>query len=56
MYWQKLPRHLQYSKTVILHRGQNTSWGFSITAGSDGSIHVLFIAPNSPAAKDTKIK
>ena len=30
MFWQKLPRQLQYPKTVILHRRECTSWGFSI--------------------------
>ena len=30
MFWQKLPRQLQYPKTVILHRKDGTSWGFSI--------------------------
>ena len=30
MFWQKLPRQLQYPKTVILHRRDGTSWGFSI--------------------------
>ena len=36
MYWQKLPRSLQYPKTVILHRRENASWGFSIVGGADG--------------------
>ena len=35
MFWQKLPRQLQYPKTVILHRRDGTSWGFSIV----GNIH-----------------
>jgi len=62
MYWQKLPRSLQYPKTVILHRRDGTSWGFSIVGGSDpGSdrtepVHVLFVVPESPAAKDGKLK
>ena len=63
MYWQKLPRHLQYPKTVILHRRQNASWGFSIVGGADAGgnrppepIHVLFVVPDSPAAKDAKLK
>ena len=77
MYWQKLPRSLQYPKTVILHRRERASWGFSIVGGaSDASsggtkaavaddnwttttcepIHVLFVVPDSPAAKDAKIK
>ena len=67
MFWQKLPRSLQYPKTVILHRREHASWGFSIVGGADvpnnqvgGSrtepIHVLFVVPDSPAAKDAKIK
>ena len=63
MYWQKIPRSLQYPKTVILHRKENASWGFSIVGGADpGSgrpvepIHVLFVVPESPAAKDGKLK
>ena len=63
MYWQKIPRTLQYPKTVILHRKENASWGFSIVGGADpGSgrpmepIHVLFVVPESPAAKDGKLK
>ena len=68
MYWQKLPRNLQYPKTVILHRRENASWGFSIVGGSsDGNshstshritepIHVLFVVPESPAAKDARLK
>lgn len=63
MYWQKIPRSLQYPKTVILHRKENASWGFSIVGGADpGSgrpmepIHVLFVVPGSPAAKDGKLK
>ena len=68
MYWQKLPRNLQYPKTVILHRRENASWGFSIVGGStEGAsvtnahritepIHVLFVVPESPAAKDAKLK
>jgi len=62
MYWQKLPRTLQYPKTVILHRRDGTSWGFSIVGGADPStdrtepVHVLFVVPESPAAKDGKLK
>ena len=70
MYWQKLPRHLQYPKTVILHRRENASWGFSIVGGAGEAnvvsssssqrptepIHVLFVVPESPAAKDAKLK
>ncbi len=63
MYWQKIPRSLQYPKTVILHRKECASWGFSIVGGADpGSgrpmepIHVLFVVPDSPAAKDGKLK
>ena len=68
MYWQKLPRNLQYPKTVILHRRENASWGFSIVGGSsEGNtnsnnhritepIHVLFVVPESPAAKDARLK
>lgn len=76
MFWQKLPRSLQYPKTVILHRREHASWGFSIVGGADVAagggnsnagvgggvgartepIHVLFVVPDSPAAKDAKIK
>eukprot|EP00095_Tigriopus_kingsejongensis_P008584 maker-scaffold446_size168061-snap-gene-0.26 protein:Tk08584 transcript:maker-scaffold446_size168061-snap-gene-0.26-mRNA-1 annotation:"hypothetical protein LOTGIDRAFT_103997" len=63
MYWQKLPRSLQYPKTVILHRKESRSWGFSIVGGAKDDqtfeiepIHVLFVVPGSPAAKDAKIK
>ena len=63
MYWQKIPRSLQYPKTVILHRKENASWGFSIVGGADPgsgrpveSIHVLFVVPDSPASKDGKLK
>jgi len=62
MYWQKLPRSLQYPKTVILHRRDGTSWGFSIVGGADPGaertepVHVLFVVPESPAAKDGKLK
>ena len=68
---------LQYPKTVILHRRERASWGFSIVGGagdacikdrsvrggapqfvrtSSEPIHVLFVVPDSPAAKDAKIK
>lgn len=40
MYWQKLPRSLQYPKTVILHRRENASWGFSIVGGADVNMGV----------------
>ena len=74
MYWQKLPRTLQYPKTVILHRRERASWGFSIVGGAPDAnghhagvntgggpapiepIHVLFVVPESPAAKDAKLK
>jgi len=78
MYWQKLPRSLQYPKTVILHRKEFASWGFSIVGGAPDTnasdnggsgnannrgnptaiepIHVLFVVPESPAAKDAKLK
>lgn len=63
MFWQKLPRQLQYPKTVILHRRDGTSWGFSIVGGAEpGSdrspepVHVLFVVPESPAWKDGKLK
>jgi len=63
MFWQKLPRQLQYPKTVILHRRDGTSWGFSIVGGAEpGSdrspepVHVLFVVPDSPASKDGKLK
>ena len=35
MFWQKLPRSLQYPKTVILHRREMASWGFSIVGGAN---------------------
>ena len=90
---------LQYPKTVILHRRERASWGFSIVGGASDPaaaaaaaaltnggaggapnannangvgvgvgvgvgggvlicepIHVLFVVPDSPAAKDAKIK
>ena len=63
MYWQKLPRVLQYPKTVILHIRDRKSWGFSIVGrdkpGSDRSpepVYVLFVVPESPVAKDGKLK
>jgi len=63
MYWQKLPRALQFPKTVILHRRDGTSWGFSIVGGAEPGgerspepVHVLFVVPESPAAKDGKLK
>lgn len=65
MFWQKLPRFLQYPKTVILHRRLNASWGFSIVGGvaeANGGgkvfqpIHVLFVVPDSPASKGTRLK
>ena len=63
MFWQKLPRCLQYPKTVILHRRENASWGFSIVGGADPGggrpaepIHVLFVVPESPASKDAKLR
>lgn len=62
MFWQKLPRSLQYPKTVILHRRESASWGFSIVGGADAGgrptepIHVLFVVTESPASKDAKIK
>ncbi|XP_040580097.1 ligand of Numb protein X 2 isoform X1 [Lepeophtheirus salmonis] len=62
MYWQKMPRELQYPKTVILHRREHASWGFSIVGGTDSNgrptepIHVLFVVPDSPAAKDGRIR
>ena len=70
MYWQKLPRNLQYPKTVILHRKEFASWGFSIVGGANEAnansnssshrptepIHVLFVVPESPASKDARLK
>ena len=61
LYWQKLPRSLHISKSVILHRPQGTSLGFSIVGGSDpmrGSepIHVLYVVATSPAAVDGKLR
>ncbi|XP_064121542.1 ligand of Numb protein X 2-like [Macrobrachium nipponense] len=61
LYWQKLPRSLHVSKTVVLHRSQGASLGFSIVGGSDPQrgaepIHVLFVVQSSPAALDGKLR
>ena len=61
LYWQKLPRSLHISKTVVLHRPPGTSLGFSIVGGNDPSrgpepIHVLFVVAMSPAAMDGKLR
>ena len=51
MFWQKLPRQLQYPKTVILHRKDGTSWGFSIVGKKNTSITFFLIL--NLAAKST---
>lgn len=61
VYWQKLPRCLQFPKTVVLHRSPGSSLGFSIVGGEDPvrgpeAIHILFVVQNSPAAKDGKLR
>lgn len=61
LYWQKLPRSLHVSKSVVLHRSQGASLGFSIVGGSDPQrgaepIHVLFVVQSSPAAVDGKLR
>ncbi|XP_049804845.1 ligand of Numb protein X 2-like [Schistocerca nitens] len=61
VYWQKLPRCLQFPKTVVLHRIPGSSLGFSIVGGEDPvrgpeAIHILFVVQNSPAAKDGKLR
>ncbi|XP_054281293.1 ligand of Numb protein X 2-like [Macrosteles quadrilineatus] len=61
LYWQKLPRCLQFPKTVTLYRSPGASLGFSIVGGEDpirGShhIHILFVVQNSPAARDGNLR
>ncbi|GLH08152.1 Protein lap4 [Gryllus bimaculatus] len=61
LYWQKLPRCLQFPKTVILHRSPGASLGFSIVGGEDPvrgpeAIHILFVVQDSPAARDGKLR
>lgn len=61
LYWQKLPRCLQFPKTVILHRSPGASLGFSIVGGEDPvrgpeAIHILFVVQDSPAAKYGKLR
>ncbi|KAA0199971.1 hypothetical protein HAZT_HAZT001358 [Hyalella azteca] len=61
LYWQKLPRPLQISRSVVLQRSPGSSLGFSIVGGSDpnrGSepIHVLLVVASSPAAVDGKLR
>ena len=61
LYWQKVPRSLHISKSVILHRAPGASLGFSIVGGSDPArgpepIHVLFVVQSSPAALDGKLR
>ncbi|KAG7156806.1 E3 ubiquitin-protein ligase LNX-like 2, partial [Homarus americanus] len=61
LYWQKLPRSLHVSKSVVLHRAPGASLGFSIVGGSDPQrgaepIHVLFVVQSSPAAIDGKLR
>ncbi|QQP34683.1 Uncharacterized protein FKW44_022655, partial [Caligus rogercresseyi] len=59
MYWQKMPRELQYPKTVILHRRENASWGFSIVGERtlvDGqrSLYTCFLSYRSPLRPRTE--
>ncbi|KAF4533511.1 hypothetical protein B566_EDAN000996 [Ephemera danica] len=61
LYWQKLPRCLQFPKIVTLNRSPGASLGFSIVGGEDPlrgpePIHILFVVQESPAAKDGKLK
>ncbi|XP_059489261.1 ligand of Numb protein X 2-like [Neocloeon triangulifer] len=61
LYWQKLPRCLQFPRIVVLNRSEGASLGFSIVGGDDPirgpePIHVLFVVQESPAAKDGKLK
>ncbi|KAK7085131.1 PDZ domain binding [Halocaridina rubra] len=61
LYWQKLPRSLHVSRSVILHRAPGASLGFSIVGGSDPQrgpepIHVLFVVQSSPAAVDGRLR
>nr|XP_053638873.1 ligand of Numb protein X 2-like [Cherax quadricarinatus] len=61
LYWQKLPRSLHISKSVVLHRAPGASLGFSIVGGSDPQrgaepIHVLFVVQSSPAALEGKLR
>ncbi|KAB7496441.1 E3 ubiquitin-protein ligase LNX [Armadillidium nasatum] len=61
LYWQRLPRALHISKSVVLHRPPGASLGFSIVGGSDPQrgpepIHVLFVVSTSPAAIDGRLR
>lgn len=61
LFWQKLPRSLHVSKSVVLHRAPGASLGFSIVGGADPQrgaepIHVLFVVQSSPAAADGKLR
>ncbi|KAG8223820.1 hypothetical protein J437_LFUL003707 [Ladona fulva] len=61
LYWQHLPRSLQYPKTVIIHRTAKESLGFSIVGGEDPvrgpePIHVLYVVQDSPAAIEGKLR
>ena len=61
LYWQKLPRPLQISRSVVLQRSPGSSLGFSIVGGTDPSrgsepIHVLLVVASSPAAIDGKLR
>ncbi|XP_071534328.1 uncharacterized protein [Panulirus ornatus] len=61
LYWQKLPRSLHISKSVVLHRASGASLGFSIVGGSDPQrgaepIHVLFVVQSSPAAVNGRLR
>ena len=49
LYWQKLPRPLQISRSVVLQRAPGSSLGFSIVGGADPlrgaePIHVLLVS------------
>ncbi|KAB7496442.1 Protein scribble-like protein [Armadillidium nasatum] len=61
LYWQKLPRSLHISKSVVLRRPPGSSLGFSIVGGNDPRrgpepIHVLFVVSTSPAAIDGRLR
>ena len=56
MFWQKLPRQLQYPKTVILHRRDGTSWGFSIVGEFNQKTENMFLAPSSVEKSCTERK
>jgi len=61
LYWQKLPRPLQISRSVVLQRSPGSSLGFSIVGGADPSrgnepIHVLLVVASSPAAVEGNLR